>query len=166
MQKFKKHLKEFVYGGMDGSVTTFAVVAGGLGANLSMKATLILGCANLLADGFSMSVGDYLSETSTNKKANYNLAREDALATYLSFVLVGSIPIIPFLAGSLNLISIDLAILLSMILAAAAFLIIGLLRAEVLKISKLKSITETVGLGSIASGFAFLAGNILERILS
>jgi VIT1/CCC1 family predicted Fe2+/Mn2+ transporter len=59
-----KYLPEFVYGGMDGCVTTFAVVAGSAGAGLSTSITLILGFANLIADGFSMSVGNYLSSRS------------------------------------------------------------------------------------------------------
>ena len=52
---------DFVYGASDGVVTTFAVVAGALGASLSPSIVLILGFANLFADGLSMSIGSYLS---------------------------------------------------------------------------------------------------------
>jgi VIT1/CCC1 family predicted Fe2+/Mn2+ transporter len=55
------YLRDFVYGGIDGAVTTFAVVAGVLGAELPARITLILGLANLLADGFSMGAGNYLA---------------------------------------------------------------------------------------------------------
>lgn len=55
---------DFVYGGIDGAITTFAVVAGVQGASLSVPIILILGFANLFADGFSMSVGKYLSDKS------------------------------------------------------------------------------------------------------
>lgn len=54
-------LGDFVYGATDGAVTTFAVVAGVVGASLSPSIVLILGFANLLADGFSMAVGNYLA---------------------------------------------------------------------------------------------------------
>lgn len=54
-------LEDFVYGATDGAVTTFAVVAGVVGASLSPAIVLILGFANLLADGFSMAVGNYLA---------------------------------------------------------------------------------------------------------
>lgn len=54
------YLRDFVYGGIDGSVTTFAVVAGTVGANLSTRVVLILGCANLIADGFSMAASNFL----------------------------------------------------------------------------------------------------------
>lgn len=62
--KLQKYLGEFVYGGIDGSVTTFAVVAGAAGAHLDSVIIIILGMANLIADGFSMSVGAYLSKKS------------------------------------------------------------------------------------------------------
>ena len=53
------YLRDWVYGGIDGAVTTFAVVAGAVGANLSTPIILILGLANLLADGFSMAAANY-----------------------------------------------------------------------------------------------------------
>ena len=61
LDRHQAYLGEFVYGGIDGSVTTFAVVAGAVGASLDSAVIIILGFANLLADGFAMSVGAYLS---------------------------------------------------------------------------------------------------------
>jgi VIT1/CCC1 family predicted Fe2+/Mn2+ transporter len=54
------YLRDFIYGGIDGAVTTFAIVAGAAGANLSDTVVLILGLANLFADGFSMAVSNFL----------------------------------------------------------------------------------------------------------
>ena len=54
------YLSDFVLGAVDGTVTTFAVVSGVAGASLPNHVALILGGANLLADGFSMAVGNYL----------------------------------------------------------------------------------------------------------
>lgn len=53
------YLRDWVYGGIDGAVTTFAIVAGVVGADLGARVILILGLANLLADGFSMAAGNY-----------------------------------------------------------------------------------------------------------
>ena len=53
------HLKDMVYGGIDGAVTTFAIVAGVEGAGLSHGVILALGAANILADGFSMAAGNF-----------------------------------------------------------------------------------------------------------
>ena len=54
-----RYLQDWVLGGIDGAVTTFAIVAGVVGAQLSTPIILILGLANLLADGFSMAAGNY-----------------------------------------------------------------------------------------------------------
>ncbi len=53
------YLRDWVYGGIDGTVTTFAIVAAAVGADLSNRYLLILGMANLLADGFSMAAANY-----------------------------------------------------------------------------------------------------------
>lgn len=53
------YLKDMIYGGVDGAVTTFAIVAGVEGAGLSHGVILALGLANILADGFSMAAGNY-----------------------------------------------------------------------------------------------------------
>lgn len=54
------HLRDFVYGGIDGAVTTFAVVSGVAGAGLSSGVVIVLGLANLVGDGFSMAASNYL----------------------------------------------------------------------------------------------------------
>lgn len=58
------YLRDWVYGGIDGTVTTFAIVAGVVGADLGARVILILGLANLLADGFSMAAGNYSGKKS------------------------------------------------------------------------------------------------------
>lgn len=68
LNRFQDYIGEFVYGGIDGSVTTFAVVAGSAGAQLDSSIIIILGFANLIADGFAMSVGSYLSTKSEKQK--------------------------------------------------------------------------------------------------
>ena len=56
----EKYLTEFIYGAIDGTVTTFAIVAGVVGAGLSPGIVLILGFSNVLADGFSMASSNFL----------------------------------------------------------------------------------------------------------
>jgi len=53
------YLRDWIYGGIDGAVTTFAVVSGVVGAELSSTVIVVLGLANLLADGFSMAASNY-----------------------------------------------------------------------------------------------------------
>jgi len=54
------YLRDWIYGGIDGAVTTFAIIAGVVGAGLQPYVVIILGLANLLADGFSMAASNYL----------------------------------------------------------------------------------------------------------
>ncbi len=54
------YLRDFIYGAIDGAVTTFAVVAGVVGADLPLGVVIILGLGNLFADGFSMAISNYL----------------------------------------------------------------------------------------------------------
>lgn len=71
------YLRDFVYGANDGIITTFAVVAGVAGADLSARIVVILGFANLLADGFSMAMSNYLGEKSNRDFIATERAREE-----------------------------------------------------------------------------------------
>ena len=71
-----QYLGEMVYGGLDGIITTFAVVSGVAGAQLGTPVILILGLANLLADGFSMATGAYLSSKSEHEYYRKEWERE------------------------------------------------------------------------------------------
>eukprot|EP00127_Corallochytrium_limacisporum_P002124 Clim_evm18s108 gene=Clim_evmTU18s108 len=70
------YIKSAVFGGMDGIITTFAIVSGIAGADLSSELVLVLGIANLLADGISMGFGDFISSQAENEYAHYERKRE------------------------------------------------------------------------------------------
>lgn len=72
-----QYLGEFVYGAIDGTITTFAVVAGSAGAALSPGIVVILGFANLIADGFSMASGNFLSERTQRDYIEKERKREE-----------------------------------------------------------------------------------------
>lgn len=167
-----KYLPEFVYGGIDGSVTTFAVVAGVVGASLSSTIILILGFANLMGDGFSMAVSNYLSTKSRNdlikkgsgKKFN---AVKTAIATFLAFFFIGFIPLLSFVAaavtGNPNLESNKF--IYSIILTFLAFGIIGWLKGDITGKSRIKSSLQTIVIGGIAAALAFLTGLFIKNLL-
>lgn len=71
-----RYLGDAVYGALDGIVTTFAIVSGVMGANLSPGIILILGFANLFADGFSMAAGNFLSKKSERDYQQNEYERE------------------------------------------------------------------------------------------
>lgn len=67
-KKQHSYLGDAVLGAIDGCVTTFAVVSGVVGANLPQGVAIVLGLANLLADGFSMAVSNYQSTQSDKEQ--------------------------------------------------------------------------------------------------
>jgi vacuolar iron transporter family protein len=67
------YLRDFIYGAVDGAVTTFAVVAGVVGADLRIGIIIVLGAANLFADGFSMAVSNFLATRAEQQQ--FELAR-------------------------------------------------------------------------------------------
>jgi vacuolar iron transporter family protein len=76
-RKGDQYIGDLVYGGLDGIVTTFAVVSGVAGADLSAGVVMVLGVANLLADGFSMATGAYLSAKSEQEYYLRERSREE-----------------------------------------------------------------------------------------
>ena len=164
----KKYLPQFVYGGIDGSVTTIAVVSGVMGASLSSSIVLILGFANLFADGFSMAISNYLSTKSENdvEKHQHN-AKRTAFVTFVSFMLIGLIPLISFIAAAITKSDylVQNQFLFSIILTGVALLIVGFLKGEVTKKHKFISSIETMLIGGTAAVVAFLVGYLLKMIV-
>ena len=72
------YLKDFIYGAIDGAVTTFAVVSGVAGAGLSSGIIIVLGVANLIADGFSMAVSNFLGTRAEGQLRERTRAEEHA----------------------------------------------------------------------------------------
>ena len=72
----RSYLRDWIYGGIDGTVTTFAIVAGVVGADLSASILLILGFANLVADGFAMAAGNFIGTKSEREDYERVLAIE------------------------------------------------------------------------------------------
>ncbi len=165
----KKYLPEFVYGSVDGVVTTFAIVAGSIGIGLPSSVILILGLANVLADGFSMGSSEYLSSISEGqlKKGEKQKAKpiQTAFATFISFVALGMIPLIPFFITILYPVFKSYDIYSSIILAFLSFVIIGYIGSRITKTSHIKNIIRTVFVGSVAAIISFLVGYLLQNIV-
>ena len=227
-ETFAEYCKEVIYGGIDGIVTTFAVVAGFAGAALSNDTTtqlsflvvLLFGLANLFADAASMGLGNFLSVRS--EKDLYNVARaktasrihdknnseiedtvrllrekgfteEDAmviadiykknheywldfimqhsqdisdprgenevytgLATFLSFMVFGAVPLLPFMFQSDG--DAATAFTLSSFGTLAALVLLGLLKWRVIGAKFWASITEVVLVGGTAAVLAYFVG--------
>ena len=103
----RHYLADLVYGANDGIITTFAVVSGVSGAALESRIVIILGLANLLADGFSMGASNFLSIRSaqaalraSDKPMTEPFPLRHAAATFVAFVIAGAIPLLSYFSGS------------------------------------------------------------------
>lgn len=177
--RLEKYLGEIVYGAIDGTVTTFAVVAGATGAGFSSTIILILGLANLFADGFSMGVSAYLSKRSEHHrqrlvdkiKSVMRTRRPDekdsisiGLATFGAFVVVGFVPLLVYIADLVA--EVGNIFIWSSLLTAAAFGCIGYLKGRLTAQNTLHSVVETLLLGGAAALLAYYLGFFLERALT
>ncbi|MEK6854828.1 MAG: VIT1/CCC1 transporter family protein [Nanoarchaeota archaeon] len=169
----REYLSEFVYGGIDGAVTTFAVVSGAMGASLTSTVILILGFANLFADGFSMAVSNYLS-TSSQRELNLRhkhahpheekSPKRTAIATFISFLAIGIIPLISFVLSPVSQTINSNKFVLSFVLTGIALLIVGAVKGKVIGKHYLKSSFETLAIGGVAALIAFLVGYLLKGL--
>lgn len=166
-------LRDIVYGAMDGSVTTFAIVAGVAGAELSPFIILALGFANVLADGFSMAAGNYAGTKAelddlhrlqrlerARIKAEPEAARRDpqpmraAIATFAAFLAAGLVPLLPFV------LSLENALGTATALTMASFFGIGAYKSRWSLTPWWRSGLETVAIGGVAAGLAFAVGRL------
>lgn len=213
------HLRDVVYGAIDGSVTTFAIVAGVAGAGLSPFVIVALGLANVLADGFSMAAGNFsgtkaelddmhrlrkveerhiarypdgerqevreilarkglsghVLEEATEEicsdrenwiqlmlEGEYGLAGVDphpmraALATFAAFLVAGMVPLMPFVLG------VEGAFALSSWMTGGVFFAIGALKSRWSLAPWWRSGLETLAIGGVAAGLAYVVGTLFS----
>ncbi|RAP31599.1 GMP synthase [Candidatus Marinamargulisbacteria bacterium SCGC AG-343-D04] len=226
---FSTYIKEIVYGGNDGIVTTFAVIAGFSGANigseslnLSIVIVLLFGLANLIADGAAMGLGNFLAIRSSQKLYQYNYDKElnetkkhknfeiketeylfkkqgfttqdsqlltkivskntdfwvkfmvqheceiedstkesplyNGLATFLSFIFFGFIPLIPYFFMS----SINETFITASLFTCFALILLGMLRAVITKEKMWISVLETILIGGTAACLAYFVGYLFK----
>jgi VIT1/CCC1 family predicted Fe2+/Mn2+ transporter len=214
------YLRDWIYGGVDGSVTTFAVVTGVVGANLSPWVILVMGFANLFADGFSMAASNFLGTRSEHEDLkrleaiemrhielapegereevrqifqNKGFSGEDldrvvglvtsdrdrwvrtmlteeyglpqevrspwraAVSTFSAFLLCGLVPLVPFLFDS------GRPVILSVVLTAGVFFVIGSVRSKWSTSSWWFSGLSTLLVGTAAAGLAYVIGALLRQ---
>ncbi len=165
------YISEVIYGANDGIVTTFAVVAGVAGAALDPAIVVILGLANLFADGFSMGMSNYLSQRSTidYEAARYGTAwtgkapAKTAATTFFAFVLAGWTPLLPYVVdvGAVGFVATQSPFVVSTAAAAVAFFLVGASRTLVTNRRWYTAGGEMLAIGLLAAGVAYTVGMLL-----
>lgn len=224
--KGHSYLRDFVYGAIDGTVTTFAVVSGVAGAELDSSIVIILGAANLVGDGFSMAAGNYLGTRAEQQERERVRQMEEshiehfpegereeirqlfaakgfegddleravdvitsdrrqwvdtmltdehgltlngpnplkaAAATLVAFLLLGLLPLLPFITQYVNG-SPPAPYAVSTILTGVAFFLIGTAKSRFVEQSWILAGLESLLIGGSAAVLAYLVGAMLKGL--
>jgi VIT1/CCC1 family predicted Fe2+/Mn2+ transporter len=167
-QTARHYVRELVYGANDGIVTTFAVVAGVAGGRLSLRVVLIVGAANLFADGLSMAVGNYLAiRANESVLRSQGLPEEEpyplrhGLATFLSFAIMGAIPLVPYMIPAFGE-----RFRWSVAFTLAALFASGAWRSWIADVRWWKAGLEMTALGAVVAGVAYGCGAVVASVLA
>lgn len=162
------YIRDLVYGANDGIITTFAVVAGVTGGTLAPKTVLVLGVANLLADGLSMGVGNYLGIRSDERvREAQQLPEQEAfpirhgLATFIAFVSAGAVPLAPYVFSDASLDRFRVSTILSLIVLFG----VGAARSRVGTGAWWTNGLEMLGLGVVVGVIAYVSGAVIAGVL-
>jgi VIT1/CCC1 family predicted Fe2+/Mn2+ transporter len=156
-------LPDIVYGSNDGIVTTFAVVCGVVGADLSSRVVLILGFANLVADGFSMGASNFLARRSYADPVDRADGREAARhgsATTLGFVFAGIVPLVAYVVAVPEGGRFTVAVALT----AFSLFTVGAARSFVTLQGWVRSGGEMLAVGAAAAAVAFAVGAVAAAL--
>ena len=159
----RHYLPDLVYGSNDGIITTFAVVSGVVGANLSERIILILGFANLLADGFSMGASNFLARRSfaeARDRATGGEAARHGAATLVGFITAGIVPLVAYLAP----LSDDVRFPIAVTLTLSTLFAVGASRAFVTHLGWIRSGVEMLLVGALAAAVAYSIGAIASTL--
>ena len=222
------NLRDFIFGAIDGTVTTFAVVAGVSGAGLPAGIVIVLGLANLVGDGFSMGIGNFLGTRalhqqrertrreeerqvesipegereevrqifaakgfsgddlerivevitadkelwiSTMLREEHGFSAEEVspwkagLVMYSGFMLAGTVPLIPYFLQLAVPVSLAVLFFWSTVFACVSFFAIGALKTRFVDQSWLWGGLETLVVGGVAAGLAYLVGALLRGLV-
>jgi VIT1/CCC1 family predicted Fe2+/Mn2+ transporter len=164
----RHYVREIVYGSNDGIITTFAVVAGVAGGSLPVPVVLICGAANLVADGLSMAVGNYLSIRAHESVLEaQGLPEEEAspvrhgLATFAAFVVAGALPLLPYILSGLPGDRFMWAVAVTLL----ALFAVGALRSLIATVRWWWGGLEMLLLGGVVALVAYASGAIVASLL-
>jgi VIT1/CCC1 family predicted Fe2+/Mn2+ transporter len=169
-----RYLAEVIYGANDGIVTTFAVVSGVAGAALDPGIVLVLGAANLFADGFSMGMSNYLSRRSeldyhdslrepgepapVDGTTDGKSPERTAFVTFLAFVVAGWAPLVPYVLDVTPLFPASIAF------TGLTFFGVGASRSLVTDRHWAVNGLEMFVVGMAAAAVAYAVGNLLGGV--
>ena len=163
----RHYIRDLVYGANDGIITTFAVVAGVAGGSLSTAAVLVVGAANLAADGVAMGVGNLLAIRAHESALAADGRPEEetypwkhGVATLIAFVAAGAVPLLPYMVSVVP----GGRLLGSTVLTMASLFAVGVVRAGITRDRWWSTGFEMLMLGGVVAVAAYGAGALAASL--
>lgn len=145
-------LRPIILGGVDGVITSFAIVAGG--TSLGTRAVVLVGLSSVAADGLSMGVSEYISTASSGTRPILS-----GVACFFSFVLNGLVPTLLYAFVDGRLLAVAMFSLVQL-------MILGSLRSHLTGENVMRGLLQTSLLGGSAGAVAYAVGRLIENTSS
>lgn len=151
-------LRSAILGGVDGVITSFAIVAASHVGDLGTKTVVIVGFASLFADAGSMAISEYLAVRTDDSLRPETALRPllSAVSCFAAFVACGLVPLLTYLATA--------SLLSSAAFSVTTLMLLGAARARVSREPLVRTLLETAALGSVAGGIAYGVGVLSHRL--
>lgn len=162
-EKFALYFKNFIFGVEDSLVSTVGLLSGVAIANVPRETIFLTGMVLIFVEGFSMGVGSFLSEQSSedliHKKSKDKIFMiKAALIMFISYFFAGFIPLFPYM-----ILETKTALLVSIALAIITLFILGIIAGKVSHKSYIKSAMRMMIVGGVAIGLGVLVGSIINQ---
>jgi VIT1/CCC1 family predicted Fe2+/Mn2+ transporter len=172
-------MRGIIFGGLDGILTTFAIMAASIGARQKAATTLVIGISTLLADAFSMAGGEYLSAKAEQELLDPKAARRmlaelepsplaKGVAMFTAFLLFGAIPLLGFVASHMAatvLPELEHDVVSGLVTALALFAL-GAVKSQFGKMPWWRSGGEVVLVGGVAAAVAYFSALFADQVAS
>lgn len=159
---FILYIRNFIFGAEDSLVSTVGLLAGIVSAGMAQKEIILSGIVLICVEAFSMSVGSFLSERTTEESfSNYKQQESNSLLAavimFVSYLFCGLIPLFPYFITT-----VDQAFWWSIMASLLALFVLGFISAKILKTKILKSSLRMMIIGGLAIGLGVIVGMIFR----
>lgn len=172
MNPLQSHMRGIVFGGMDGILTTFALLAAVAGSGGSSPAlTLVIGISTVLADGLSMGAGEYLSakaeaEVAGGTDDEETTPLEKGAAMFVAFTVFGAMPLFGYLLTELLASGATYHFQLSVLITGFTLFALGTIKSTFGAGEWFRSGTEVTLIGGAAACVAFYTAKLVDYLVA
>lgn len=158
------YTRNFIFGAEDSLVSTVGLLTGVAVGGLSRSEIILTGFTLIIVEAFSMGIGSYLSESTTEESyLKPTIAFKESLTAsivmFISYILVGLIPLLPFTLSNNN----NTSIIISITITLIALFILGIISSKLLNLRLLRTSIRMAVLGGIAISIGLAVGQLFGK---